>query len=60
MVLDGEMTVVDSSGKSDFQALQSYLKNQGNKRLTYIVFDLLLDGEDLRGQRLDRKQTLEH
>jgi bifunctional non-homologous end joining protein LigD len=61
MVLDGEMTVVDSSGKSDFQALQSYLKNQGNKRLTYIVFDLLaLDGEDLRGQRLfDRKQTLE-
>ena len=37
------------------------MKNPGNQKLTYIVFDLLaLDGADLRGQRLtERKETLE-
>lgn len=61
MVLDGEMTVTDVSGKTDFQALQNYLKNSKHQDLTYIIFDLLaLDGEDLRGQRLvERKETLE-
>ncbi len=61
MILDGEMTVTDALGKTDFQALQSYMKHHENKNLTYIVFDLLaLDGMDLRGKRLiDRKETLE-
>jgi bifunctional non-homologous end joining protein LigD len=61
MVLDGEMVVTDTAGKTDFQALQNYLKNPLAHNLTYIVFDLLaLDGEDLRGCRLiDRKKTLE-
>ncbi len=61
MVLDGEMTVADEFGKTDFQALQSYLKNDNRQRLTYIVFDLLaLDGADLRGRRLtERKEALE-
>lgn len=61
MVLDGEMTVTDASGKTDFQALQNYMRNPGSGNLTYIVFDLLaLDGADLRGQRLaQRKDTLE-
>ena len=61
MVLDGEMAVTDASGKSDFQALQNYMKNPKAQNLTYIVFDLLaLDGADLRGQRLiERKETLE-
>ncbi|QNK39751.1 DNA ligase D [Caproicibacter fermentans] len=61
MVLDGEMTVADSRGRTDFQALQSYLKNPGDKQLTYLVFDVLaLDGEDLRELPLtDRKNTLE-
>jgi len=61
MVLDGEMVVTDSSGRTDFQALQNTMKNPGSQTLTYIVFDLLaLDGEDLRGRRLDsRKETLE-
>jgi bifunctional non-homologous end joining protein LigD len=61
MILDGEMTITDAMGKTDFQALQNYLKNPHTKNLTYIVFDLLaLDGEDLRGHRLiDRKDTLE-
>ncbi len=61
MVLDGEMTVTDKTGKTDFQALQNYIKNPLGKKLTYIIFDLLaLDGADLREQRLrDRKDTLE-
>jgi len=61
MILDGEMAITDAAGKTDFQALQNYLKNPHTKNLTYIVFDLLaLDGADLRGHRLiDRKDTLE-
>lgn len=61
MVLDGEMVVTDEAGKTDFQALQSYLKKPGAGNLTYIVFDLLaLDGEDLREKSLlVRKEKLE-
>jgi bifunctional non-homologous end joining protein LigD len=61
MILDGEMTIIDESGKTDFHALQSYMKNPKTRNLTYIVFDLLaLDGVDLRGLRLiDRKEKLE-
>ena len=61
MVLDGEMVVTDESGKSDFNALQNYMKNPGVKSLTYIVFDLLaLNGVDIRGSRLViRKEMLE-
>lgn len=61
MVLDGEMAITDESGKTDFQALQNYMKNRKTLTLTYIVFDLLaLDGADLRGRRLiDRKEMLE-
>jgi bifunctional non-homologous end joining protein LigD len=61
MVLDGEMVITDSSGKTDFQALQNYMKNPESKSLTYILFDLLaLEGVDLRGQPLiNRKEILE-
>ncbi len=61
MILDGEMVVTDASGKTDFQALQNYVKNPKGQSLTYIVFDLLaLDGIDLRQkQLLERKETLE-
>ncbi|MDD4168885.1 MAG: DNA ligase D [Desulfotomaculaceae bacterium] len=60
MVLDGEMTVTDASGRTDFQALQSYMKNLNSHNLTYIIFDLLaLDGLDMRRQPLtQRKETL--
>ena len=62
MVLDGEMVITDESGKTDFQALQSYMKNPRGQNLTYIVFDLLaLDGQDLRGSPLtERIQILEN
>lgn len=61
MVLDGEMVVADAEGRTDFQALQSYMRNPGGKQLTYIIFDLLaLDGKDIRGQSLvERKEMLE-
>jgi bifunctional non-homologous end joining protein LigD len=61
MVLDGEMVVADTDGRTDFQALQSYMRNPGSKKLTYIIFDLLaLDGKDLRGRSLvERKKMLE-
>lgn len=61
MVLDGEIAVTDASGKTDFQALQNYIKNPKGQNLAYIVFDLLaLDGVDLRGQPLiERRDTLE-
>lgn len=61
MILDGEMVALDAKGKTDFQALQNYMRNPGGQSLTYIVFDLLaLDGEDLRSRTLiERKETLE-
>jgi bifunctional non-homologous end joining protein LigD len=61
MVLDGEMVITDENGRTDFQALQNYIKHPRGKALTYIVFDLLaLDGEDLRNQPLiRRKEKLE-
>jgi len=61
IVLDGEVAITDPSGKTDFQALQNYLKNCKAQSLTYIVFDLLaLDGVDLRGRSLiERKEMLE-
>ncbi|MGX8709378.1 MAG: DNA ligase D [bacterium] len=60
MVLDGEVAVTDVHGRTDFQALQNYMKAPKGKNCIYIVFDLLaLDGADLRGQRLiDRKEAL--
>ena len=57
MVLDGEMAVLDASGKTDFHALQNYMKNPKPQNLTYIIFDLLaLEGMDLRGETLIRRR----
>lgn len=60
LVLDGEMVAADEKGRSDFQALQSYVKSGTKKPLSYVVFDLLaLDGEDLRQlPLLERKRRL--
>jgi bifunctional non-homologous end joining protein LigD len=61
MILDGEMAITDEKGKTDFQALQNYMRNPGGQSLTYIIFDLLaLDGADWRAHPLiERKQRLE-
>ncbi|MBI4318523.1 MAG: DNA ligase D [Chloroflexi bacterium] len=57
-VLDGEVVVVDESGKANFQLLQNFeLGARGN--LVYYVFDLLyLDGHDLRKLPLLRRQRI--
>lgn len=61
VVLDGEIIVLDEQGKSDFEALQSYITKPSCKNLVYMVFDLLaLDGKDLRKKPLlERKELLE-
>ncbi|NLF80271.1 MAG: DNA ligase D [Clostridia bacterium] len=61
MVLDGELAVTDAAGKTDFQALQNYLRGPRGQNLVYIVFDLLaLDGADWRARPLsERKARLE-
>lgn len=65
-ILDGEIVVVDSKGKSDFQLVQNYQKkiaaatkaHEGT--LCYYVFDILYhDGRDLRALPLiERKEIL--
>ncbi len=62
MVLDGEVAVTDESGKTDFHALQNYMKNPKTESIIYIIFDLLaLNGEDIRGHCLiERKEMLEN
>lgn len=58
-VLDGEVIIEDSSGRSDFQLLQNYQKT-GKGTLKYYVFDLLnLDGKDTTQLKLvERKELL--
>lgn len=58
-LLDGEITVSDAEGHSDFGALQDAL-SAGTGGFSYYVFDLLhLDGRDLRAMPLiERKERL--
>jgi bifunctional non-homologous end joining protein LigD len=58
-VVDGEVCVLDSRGRSGFQLLQNYLKS-GEGNLVYCVFDVLYrDGRDWRREPLlDRKREL--
>ena len=61
-VLDGEVVVADEDGRTDFQALQSHLRDPQGKQAAYLVFDLLAkDGDDWRGRPLtERKEALAH
>ncbi|MGD0230248.1 MAG: DNA ligase D [Syntrophorhabdales bacterium] len=57
-LLDGEVVVVDESGKADFQLLQNYLRS-GRGSLVYYVFDLLYyNGHDLRVLPLTRRKSI--
>src|SRR5262249_45411286 len=57
-VLDGEVVVLDQSGKPQFQLLQGYQKARTGT-LVYEVFDLLhLDGHDLRKLPLRRRKEI--
>lgn len=59
-VLDGEIVVLDETGKPDFQKLQHYEENT-ELPLIYYVFDLLfLNGKDVRQlPLLQRKELLQ-
>ena len=62
VVLDLEAVVLDSTGKSSFQAMQQALGEGGNRQsIRGYVFDLLyLDGKDIAHQPLTaRKKALE-
>ena len=57
-VVDGEVSVLDESGKPRFQLLQDYQKSRGGQ-LVYCVFDLLyLAGHDLRRLPLRRRKEI--
>ena len=57
-VLDGEVVVVDESGKPQFQLLQDYQRSRQGQ-LVYYVFDVLyLAGHDLRKLALRRRKEI--
>ena len=57
-VVDGEVSVLDESGKPRFQLLQDYQKSRRGQ-LVYCVFDLLyLAGYDLRRLPLRRRKEI--
>lgn len=60
MILDGEIVVEDSKGKSHFQWLQDYEESPGKGKLKSYVFDILyFNGYDLTGlPLLQRKKIL--
>ena len=59
MVLDGELVVFDEDGKTDFGALQAYLKEPKEKDLSFVAFDLLAYGnQDLRSLPLINRKDL--
>jgi len=59
VILDGEIVVIDKSGKSFFQLIQNY-QNTGQGNLVYYVFDILYyDRSDLKNLPLmERKKIL--
>lgn len=61
MILDGEIVVEDSKGKSHFQWLQHFDEDPKNGNLKFYVFDILyFKGYDLRNlELLQRKKILE-
>ncbi|WP_158750043.1 DNA ligase D [Acidobacterium sp. S8] len=58
-LIDGEVVVLDSEGKTSFADLQAAFQNEKHAHLTYFGFDLLhLDGHNLRGLPLDRRKSI--
>jgi DNA ligase D-like protein (predicted ligase) len=59
-LIDGEVVVFETGGRTSFQALQEALSEKRKADLRYVAFDLLtLDGEDVRKAPLvERKKLL--
>jgi bifunctional non-homologous end joining protein LigD len=63
-VLDGEIVAFDETGRPSFAALQRRMNTTGRMRVaeaarttpvTYIVFDLLFDGEDITNLPIEKR-----
>ncbi len=58
VILDGEVVVVDSEGKPDFQKLRNYSESEDGQ-LKYYVFDMLfLNGHDITQLPLLERKSL--
>ena len=59
-IIDGEMTVLNAEGRSDYRAFRKAIKGNPG-RLVFIAFDLLMiDGKDIRGETtLERRERLQ-
>jgi ATP-dependent DNA ligase len=58
-VLDGEIVVVDESGRLDHEELARRLRGQPGRPLSYLAFDLLhLDGRSILNLALDKRRHL--
>src|SRR5262245_58518510 len=56
-LIDGEVAIVEPSGKTSFQRLQNAFETGVASNATYFVFDLLwLDGEDLSKLPLEERK----
>jgi bifunctional non-homologous end joining protein LigD len=59
VILDGEVVVLDSGGKSDFQLLQNSLKMQIQNSFVYYIFDILyFDKYDLKNLPLIERKSI--
>ncbi len=57
--LDGEIVVLDTQGRPDFQALQNAFETGEGGGIVYFVFDIPYhDGFDLRGCALESRRAL--
>ncbi len=58
-VLDGEIVVVDGTGRLDREELGRRFGGEAGRSLSYLAFDLLhLDGKSLLGLPLERRRAL--
>ncbi|WP_413586611.1 DNA ligase D [Bdellovibrio sp. HCB274] len=56
-VIDGEVVVLDQSGRSDFQLLQNAMKADSTRNMYFYAFDLLaVGGKDLRSLPLEERR----
>ncbi len=57
-IVDGEIVVLKSNGRSDFGSLQNW-RSEADGDLVYYIFDVLwLDGKDLRKEPLHERKKL--
>lgn len=58
-ILDGEIVVLDETGRSSFPHLQMAFQNGGQANMVYFAFDLLhLNGRNLRGFPLIKRKEI--